>query len=211
MDVSEMISDLGDHGFTDSSTDTKVRMLQDAIWDIEGRRDWPFLEASLNLTFDGSDEVPTNWPADFKSVLVLKDKIVGGLLEPIDLTTLEELTGTNPGLKGAPRFYYTEGGVVRLWPAAPATYSVRLRYLRFSAEITSSTMESAILIPARHHRAIVLGALVRLYDMEDDPELAARFETHYEARIERMVNDIYRWQYDRSEYVEVTDPDSWDY
>lgn len=210
MDVSEMITDLGDHGFTDASTTTKLRVLQDAIWEIEGLRPWPFLETSTNLSFDGSSGLATNFPANFRSALLLKNADSGLRLEPVDQTDLEDHVGTQLTKVGAPVYYYPEAERLKLWPVPPSGTTVRMRYLRFSDEIEQATLESAILIPKRHHRVIVLGALIRLYDMEDDPELAARFQSHYESRLERMVEDLFRKQYDRSEYVRVTDPDSWD-
>lgn len=205
-----MITDLGDHGFTDTSTLTKVRVLQDTIWEIEALRPWPFLETSIDLTFNGSSGLATNFPTNFRAALLLKNKASGLRLEPLDQSDVEDVAGTQLDTVAAPRFYYPEAEKLKLWPVPPSGTTVRMRYLRWSDEITSGSLESAILIPARHHRVIVLGALVRLYDMEDDPELAARFQSHYEARLERMVEDLFRKQYDRPEIVRVTDPDSWD-
>lgn len=211
MDVSEMLSDLGDHGFTDSPTDTKVRVLQDTIWEIEALRPWPFLEAEVTLDFDGTSAVATNLPADLRAVrkAVL---LPGGIdLDPTRREDVEEFAGGALNTVGAPLSYYFEGEELRFWPVPPSGTQIRLPYLRVSADIDSDTLEGAILIPKRHHRAIVLGALVRLYDMEDDPELADRFQGHYESRLDRMVDDLFRKQYDRPEYVRVQDPDSWDY
>lgn len=212
MDVSEMITDLGDHGFTDTGSLSKVRMLQDTIWEIEGLRPWPFLETSIDLTFDGSSGLATNFPSDFRSALMLKVVSSGSRLTPMDQTEVEDIAGTQLTSRvGAPVYYYPEGEQLKLWPVPSSGATVRMRYLRSSAEISSSSVEADILIPARHHRVIVLGALVRLYDMEDDPELSSRFQGHFEKRLERMVEDVFRKQYDRSEYIRVNDPDSWDY
>jgi hypothetical protein len=207
-----MLSDLGDHGFTDSSTSTKVRMLQDTIWEIEGLRPWPFLETSIDLTFDGTSGLATNFPSNFRSASKLKNAVSGLIMEPLDQSDIEEITGTAlTSSVGAPRYYYPEGEQLKLWPVPASGTTVRMRYLRWSDAIASDTEESAILIPVRHHRVIVLGALIRLYDMEDDPELASRFQGHYESRLDRMLEDVFRKQYDRPEYVRVLDPDSWDY
>lgn len=212
MDVAEMVTDLGDHGFTDTGTETKVRVLQDTIWEIEALRPWPFLETSTTLDFDGSSAVATNLPTDIRAVLKVVSTASGIDLDPTTVPDLEEFAGASLTTVGAPLAYYFEGEELRLWPVPPAgTGSIRLRYLRTSAEITSGSVEADILIPKRHHRAIVLGALIRLYDMEDDPELADRFQGHYEARIERMVEDLFRKQYDRPDFIRVQDPDSWDY
>jgi hypothetical protein len=212
MDVAEMITDLGDHGFTDTGTLTKVRVLQDTIWEIEGLRPWPFLETSINLSFDGTSGLATNFPSNFRSALRMKNTSSGVLLEPVDAAfDLEEIVGTQITLVGSPEVYYSEAEQLKLWPVPSNGITVRMRYIKWSDAITSSSPATAISVPVRHHRVIVLGALVRLYDMEDDPELAARFEGHFEKRIEKMVEDLFRKQYDRPEHIRVTDPDSWDY
>lgn len=206
-----MISDLGDHGFTDTSTATKVRMLQDAIWEIEGMFPWPFLETSITLTFDGSSPLATNFPANFRNALKLKDVQRGVVLDPTTFSDLDDMVGTQLSQVAVPRVYYPEAEKLKLWPVPPASTTVLLRYLRWSDAISSGSAESAILLPPRYHRVVVIGALVRLYDMEDDPELAMRFQGQLDARIDRIKEDLFRKQYDRPEYVRVLDPDSWDY
>lgn len=212
MDVQDMIDDLGDHGFTDTSTITKVRVLQDALWEIESMRPWPWLETEITLTFDGSSPTPTNMPANFRAALQLKDVDTNTALIPLDEQDLEK-NGVDLTKQGvAPRIYYPVGvDSLKVWPIPTASMTVRMRYLKVSAALTSGTLEASIDMPPRHHRLIVLGALVRLYDMEDDPELAQRFQGHYETRLARMVEDIFQRQYDRPDYIRVDDWDSWDY
>lgn len=211
MDVSEMISDLGDYGFTDSSTATKVRALQKAIRRIERARPWPFLRTKIDLTFDGSSGLATNFPANFRAAISLKNTASGKRLEPLDERDIEDIVGTQLTRVGAPLYYYDEGEKLLVWPVPPSGTTIRMRYYRQSDAITSSTTEAGILIPARYHDVIVAGALVILYDMEDDPELAARQQSHYQEALAEMVEDLFRKQYDRPEFVRVTDPDSWDY
>ena len=210
MDVSDMIDDLGDHGFTDTSTATKVRILQDTIWEIESLRPWPFLDTEITLTFAGSSASASNFPSNFKAALQLKDVATNTVLVPIDESDLER-NGYDLTQNGTPRVYYPSASVLKVWPRPTASDTIRMRYIRSSAAINSSSVEADILIPARHHRLIVLGALVRLYDMEDDPELAARFQGHYEMRLQRIVDEIFRKQYDRPDFIRVDDADSWDY
>lgn len=211
MDVAEIISDLNDHGFTDAATTSKVRVIQDVIWEIEAIRPWPFLETKTDLSFDGTSGLASNWPTDFRAALKLKNKATGRLLEPVRQDALEEMVGVDLAKVAAPVVYYTEAEKAYLWPVPSNGTSVRMRYLRYSAAISDTSPETAILIPKRHHRVIVLGALIRLYDMEDDPELAARFEGHYENRLQKMAEDLFLKQYDRPDYVSVIDLDLWDY
>lgn len=205
-----MIDDLGDHGFTDTSTTTKVRVLQDTIWEIEAARPWPFLETEITLTFAGGSGLASNFPSDFKSALQLKDVATNKVLVPLDESDLEK-NGYDLSLAGTARVYYPVADQLKVWPLPTSSDTIRMRYIQESTAITSSSVEADILIPARHHRLIVLGALVRLYDMEDDPELAVRFQQHYENRLVRIADELFRKQYDRPDYVRVDDADSWDY
>lgn len=210
-----MLTELGDHGFADTGTTRKLAVLQDTIYDIESREPWAFLEQSIDLAFSGSSGVATNVPSDFRSALSAKDLVTGYRIQWIPLTRFSNLMGPagDYNLSGGPQYYYVEAGVPKFWPIPPATTTVRLKYHRLSPPISdtgSASLESYILLPPRHHRLIVLGALQRLYDMEDDTELAARFEGQYEARMQRMKADLQKQQYDRPDTIEVVNDDDWD-
>lgn len=206
-----MITDLGDYGFTDSSTTTKVRALQKSIRRIERIRPWPFLETKIDLSFDGTSGLATNFPANFRAALMLKNTATGQRLEPMTQGDVEDIVGVQLAQVGAPQVYYPEAEKLNLWPVPPNGTTVRMRYIRWSDAISSSTTSSQILIPERHHDVIVSGALIVLYDMEDDPELAARQQEHYLRALDEMIEDLFVKQFDRPEHIRVTDPDSWDY
>lgn len=212
MDVPALISALGDHGFSDIGTTRQVAVLQDAIWDIESREPWPFLETSINLDFDGTSSVPSNFPTDFRAALRLSDLSLQRRIRPIRLDDFEDNAATDYTMAGDPLFYYFQGGQLNVWPVpAAATARAKLRYLKVSAAITDTSAETAILIPKRHHNAVLYGALWQLYDMTDDAELAQRYQGHFEQRIASMSADVWKQQYDQPEYVHVIDPDDWDY
>ena len=92
-----------------------------------------------------------------------------------------------------------------------ASTTLRLRYLKKQAEVTYSSVEADILLPAEFHEAIVFGCLERLYDKEDDPELATRFEQHYETKLQTMRQQLLMQQYDRPQRIHVVDDADWDY
>lgn len=212
-DVPTLISALGDYGFADNTDTEKVRALQGAIWAIERLRPWPFLEASLDLNFDGASPTPTNMPAQWKATLRAKWYATGKRIKPVRLDDLEDILGTSSDytLVDAPSMYYVEGGVLKFWPIPPVgTGTAKLRYLQWSAAITSTSVESAILIPPRHHEVVMFGALTRLYDKEDDPELAVRFEQQYQQALNDMVEDLFHQQFDEPDFIRVLDPNDWD-
>ena len=208
MDVSEILSELVDHGFEDTSTERKLAKINDAMWDIESREPWPFLEKSVALNFDGTSPTPTNMPTDFKTALWLYDTINGVTIWPERLSTIRDRYGNNIGLVGEPASYYFVAGQIRLYPVPSAsTGRFQLDYIATQPELDENDVSADILLPARHHQAIVLGALFRLYKMEDDPENGNMFQIDFENRIQQMHEDLFRRQYQRSDRIFVVDED----
>lgn len=211
MNSAGFLSALGDYGFTDTSTPRKIEKIQSAIWDIERRKPWPFLETSLLLDYAGGSAVASNTPTDLRAVVRARDMSTGARLVPMRLDDADDYIGTQTTQSGDPSIYYREGGQLKVWPVPPAASDrIQLKYIRRSPAITDSSAESAYLIPATHHEVILFGALVRLYDMEDDVELAQRFQGLYEQGIQTMIDDVFHDQFDRTDFIHVYDPDDWD-
>lgn len=212
MDISDILSELGENGFTDTGLATKLNKIQATIWEIEGHKPWPFLEASINLNFAGSTDVASNLPSDFRASLRLKDLSTGRRVMPVRLDDFEDFVGTDHDRSGDPSIYYFEGGQLKVWPLpAAGNARLKLRYIRWSPEIDADTVEADILIPKQYHEAIIYGALHRLYLQEDDAELAAGFKALYDERLARMEEVLLQQQFDRPDHVHVLDEDDWDY
>lgn len=208
MDVSEILSELVDHGFEDTSTTRKVALINDTLWDIESRDIWPWLEKTNTLDFTGGNPVPSNLPADFKSVIWIFDNINGYTIWPERLSTIRDRYGNQLNQAGDPVYYYFVGNELRFYPVPPASSSrYQLDYYATQNEVTETTVEANILMPKRHHRAIVLGALWRLYKMEDDPENGGQFQADYESKIALMHEDLFRRQHQRADHIFVIDED----
>lgn len=204
MDVQDMLDEIDDHGFTDTSTARKVAMLNDALYDAAGRDKWPHLETTITLTFDGSSAVPTNLPTDFQAPIDLirtsdRLKLAWSRIEILDGQSID-FTET-----GDPTDYYLLGETLYVWPIPGASTEVRMRYFKTPEALTSATLSAAIDWPVRYHRIITLGALSKLYDMEDDPELAVRFQQAFEQRLQVMAGDVFQRQLDRPDVI-YTDP-----
>lgn len=201
-DVAQMMEELDDHGFTDTSPERKVAMLNDALYDAASREHWPHLETSITLTFDGLVDAPTNFPANFREAMVLIDTASGNKLEWVRLDVIEgagyDLTQTGP-----PEQYYFIGDELHVWPVPPASSTVRMRYRRIPTAMEDDTLSAAVDWPVQHHRVLVLGALQRLYDMEDDPELAVRYEGKYEQRLATTAQEAFSRQTDRTDRIYV--------
>jgi hypothetical protein len=209
--VNDLIQELNDHGFTDTGTPRKVALINDTIWDISERALWPFLEQTVTHSFTGSSAVSEDEPTDRRVTLSLVDVSTGRPLVPFRLDDFEKKFGSRVTETGEPLVYFYVGTELNVWPVPPSSAELRERYVRVPAAVNDASVEADIIIPKQHHRAITLGVLLKLYDMEDDPELAMRFEQHYEARIERMKNSLQLLQVDRPQVVHVLDDDDDDW
>lgn len=204
MDVQDMLDEIDDHGFTDTSTARKVAMLNDAMYDAASRNKWPHLETTVTLTFDGTNALPSNLPADFEAPIDLirtsdNVKLAWKRIEILD-GEATDFTAT-----GDPTTYYLIGPSLYVWPIPGASTTVRMRYFKTPAALTAATLSAAIDWPVRHHRLITMGALFKLYDMEDDPELAVRFQQQFEQRLQLMTGDVFMRQLDVPDVI-YTDP-----
>jgi hypothetical protein len=208
VDVSEVLTVLNNHGFEDTDTTQKMEALNDAYYDFCSREDWPFLEAETTFAIT-SGSVSVTEPTDLSKVLAVRIDSIPRKLVP---ERYENILASDPGLEvtGAPRAYYFVGDQLRIYPEPDGDYTASIYYSRFPSELASDDTESEILIPKRHQRLLVVGTLYKLYLMEDDPELAAEFERHFESRIERVRADMHNRQIDRPDYIVDVDPESYD-
>ena len=206
MDMSAILSELDDHGFADTSSTRKVGCVNDTCWDICSREPWPFLEASTDTFSLVAGQREPVLPTNFRASLSLVVPSLARVLVPERADTIMKNYASMLAANGSPNYYYFVGEKMRLYPVPDANYTATLTYLQHQAELNVSSLETDFLLPPRHHRAIVLGALSKLYSMEDDPEIAAVFESQYEKRIQVIENDLWKKQYDRTDRI----VDVWD-
>jgi hypothetical protein len=218
--IADVIAELADHGFGNTVSSTRqIWFINDTIWDICSRERWPFLEKTVNLTFAGGSATATNWPSDFKAALSMINTSTGTVVSPerqdfVDKRNILLLTQA-----GSPVFYSFVGSggtsagdaeapvgdvaVANFWPIPLSSDTLTMRYLAQHPQVTAGTTESGILIPPQHHRVISLGSIWKCLDLEDDPNLAMRYQNLYETRIESMKRDVFIRQYDRPDRVYV--------
>ncbi len=209
MDAADFFSTAQDYGFTDLSNETLLRALQGSVDSIERIRPWPFLETTASLTFDGTSSLPVSQPPRLRAMLRAKDTAVGVRVKPIRLDDLEDNIAGDYTLVGNPRHYYMQAGVLNFWPVPPSSTTMRVIYLQYSERLTEDSVETDFLIPARHHEAVLFGMLRRLYDQQDDPELAATMAMQRDQLVQDMVEDLMKWQYDEPDFVRLTDVNDW--
>jgi hypothetical protein len=204
--VQDWIDEMNDHGFTDTSVPRKVALLNDTLWDICSREPWPFLEKTALLNFDGVSPVPTNMPTDFGSVLSLVRTDNGGALDPQRYDVMQrkyQQTLTSPGDPVA--YYFLDNTLNIYFVPGASTGLLQLEYLAKQPAVTQASVATDILIPLEHHRAVLLGALYKLYDMDDDFDIGSSFQQQYEDRILKMRNALWARQYDRPDRIYTVD------
>lgn len=227
MNVSDITTELGDHGFGNVVSPTRqLWFINDTIWDICSRDKWPFLEKTVTLNFAGGVDTPSNFPPDFKAVVSMVNTATGDVIMPERPEFLDKRNAQTLTQPGSPVWYFFQGSggtstgdseappgdvaVCHFWPVPAPSDILQMRYLCQHPQVAANTTEAGILIPPQHHRAIALGALWKCFDMEDDPEMATRYQQLYEARIESMKRDIFMRQYDRPERIYVIGYDDYD-
>lgn len=205
MDVSAIISALDDHGFEDTLTTRKLEVLNDTYWDFCSRMSWPFLVKSATLTTTSGTRTPNSLPADFNKAISLRVVETDIKLMPERLENIY-VQDPNANDTGDPENYYFVGNALRIYPTPDGTYTVTMHYYSWPPALLSTDLEATLLIPSRHHRVLVLGCLYKLYNMEDDTDIAKEFERMYEERITRLIDDLMSEQYDRPDYIVDVDP-----
>lgn len=211
MDAATMLSALSDYGFGDEGQATQLRAIQDTIWEIEGRMPWPWIESSVTLNFTGSSTSPSNMPSDFRAVVNLVDVASGAKIRWVRSDEYDDLIGSDSpaATVGGILLAYWDGTTLQFYPQPLSTQTVKMRYIRWSPAITGSSVEGAFLLPPQFHRLIMYGAVARMYDMEDEPDLAARYDTRFENGIGRMQEALSKKQYMQADHIFITDPDDY--
>lgn len=211
MDVADVISELDDHGFTDSTSARKVAVINDTYWDVAGREPWPFLEKTVSLTFAGGSATASNLPTDFHSIVSADSGNIR--LRAIDYEEYQERFGQTAyaSLAGTPRFFYFVAGTPSFYPIPASTDTVRILYIQTPPALTALSLEAAIFVPKQYHRGLLVnGALYKLYAMEDDTDLAAGFQGWFEQTLQRMREFVWRRQYQDPTIIKSVDfEDTW--
>lgn len=211
-DVSDMLTELDDHGFDDVATARKLSKINEAYFDICGRAPWPFLETTTSLTFAGGSTTPETQPADFRAVTAMVITAGGGLGQRVRRIRRDEWLEQYAGLEdtgGVPLYFYTIGSTIHFWPSPTADVQVTMDYIKVPPALTAASLSADILIPAQYQQAIVEGALFKLYSMEDDTDIAPTFETYFERSIQNMHEVAFKQDYSTNETVYRTDDWEW--
>lgn len=216
MNVSDMQSELSDHGFDDASDARQLAVLNDAYYDACAREPWPFLEKTVVLDFDDDTLAPgtsDEWPTDFRAALamvVTAGSGLSGLGQKVKYMRYDDFLaryGTD-ATTGIPSVWYLVGNTAHFYPVPPTDTVITLFYICQPPALADATLEAAILIPPAFHRSVIVnGALFKLYAMEDDTDIAPTFEAYYERGLVNMREYVWRRQYGDNDIVHPVDTD----
>lgn len=211
MDVSRMLAIIGLYGFSDTDTTTLVDMINEAYHDICSLEAWPFLEKQITLTFDGTSDVPTNFPSDFGSVITIVDTSSGIGLDPMRIEEHYRRHAVLLTLQGNPLYYWFLNNTMHVYPipsAQSGTNNLVMNYVSDEPDLTNTTLSAQILLPAAFHWAIIYSVLSALYLEEDDEAQSDYFQNRADRKIARMRERLWRHHFDRADTIEVLDDDA---
>ena len=215
MDVPTILDNFISYGYeTDDelTDDRKLEAINEAYWDACSREAWPFLEASVTLTYDGlGGNTAQNDPGDIGVVTTIV-RSDGAIIDTWRRDDFLENYGSVLTQTGSPRLFYMEAEHIKVWPIPSAADSITVQYIRVPAALTDVSAESAIALPPRWHRSVLLkGALIELAILQDDPDTAQVYKAEYEEGIARMTEDLFPQQTMRPDFIHVVDSDNYDY
>lgn len=212
MTVQQMLDEIDLAGYDDLEESDKLLYINRAAKAITNREPWAFREKTQDLT-------SANWDTATGEVdLTDLSFTFGGLMDiintsasgyPIRFIRRDEhykhrsasLTET-----GTPFNFFFVGKRLFLWPV-PTSGTFRITYLAHQGDLVAASAESAILLPAQWHEAIVAGALYRINMREDDPENAAMFKSAHDELLESMRQDLEKVQWDSPDSILVYEDD----
>lgn len=204
--VSEILTDVKNHGFADIADADLLVHLNDTYQDICNLEAWPFLEKTLTTTFTPASQ-QVSATTDIKQILSFINTVQGYELQPMEADSFYKQYSSVLTQTGFPVIYYQPqvntaspmGYQLNVWPIPSVTTACQIRYLYIPATLTTSDTP---VLPARFHRILTWGTLLSVYRMEDDPDSGMEFQNLYDRHYGRMRDDLWSKQYDRQDIIE---------
>ena len=173
---------------TSFSTTTLNQFINDAQRDILNSRRFGFMEAEATVTTTSGSNALTSVPTTLQTPLSLRvytpigNAIVLPYIEYEDIDVIVP----NMSLVGntAPVRWYVFARTPYVYPNSDATYTLKLRYIKSPTELTSDS--SVPEIPEDFGEILVLGALKRAHEFNDDNDKAQMVQIQIDGLIEKM-------------------------
>lgn len=211
MNVSDILDELDDHGFTDASTARKLAVINQTLHDVCNARPWPFMEKEVTLTFNGTDPTPAGsgaTPSDFHAVTAMFNDTLGG--KEVSFMRRDNFLRRHVGdtSTGIPTYFYFIGTTLNFWPIPTSDQTVVMTYIARHSDLTETSLEADIRIPREYHRGLLVnGAVYKLDAMEDDTDISAWFQVEYNNTMAKMEDWCTRQQWQNVQIIQPVDAD----
>src|SRR5882724_10759359 len=166
---SDVISVLKDHGFDDYDDTRFLVVINEVQNDVCALEPWPLLEQAFTFNTVAASNVLT-LPANFSALLHLVNTTVGYALIPERWDVIEKNYPNYLTQSATPQWYYFKGESCFLYPVPDSVYALQGGIQVIPTQLVA--VSDAFIWPTRHLWVIVYGALVKLFEMEDDDNAA---------------------------------------
>lgn len=136
-------------------------------------------------------------PSDFSRLYNVEIVDSGGSLRPLAAESLVGYDTKAPTQEGQPQVYVIDGANLKLWPVPDGAYTVRFRYFRTPAPLSSPNDVPEI--PATYHRLLVSYALWHCYERENDYQSAQYHKARFDEDLAKCRGEV---QYDTDDYTQ---------
>lgn len=172
----------------DTSFDTATlnQFINDGQRDILNSRRFIFMEKEADLTTTTGSTGLTGLPTDFQVPISLR--VSGTTPYTLNYVEYDDFDKMVPDpsqiANNMPTAWYMFNLVPYVYPKADATYTVKLKYLKTPAELTSDV--SVPEIPEPFSEALVLAAYKRALEFNDENDKAQLIQLQIDEQIEKM-------------------------
>lgn len=201
--VTDVLDRLGETG-TDITTKVK-RWINIGQQDIASRADWPFLEASANISEVVSTQTYSLSGVSYQKIYDITRNDPSTTdnykLVYVDNKDYDELFAENT-TSGDPRYYTIWANVLKLDVPSDesGTNSLTIKYYKTLSDLSGDSDTSNI--PARYHNLLVLYAYMIGLEETEDANTVAKVRNEYEDGIRKMKADLLS-------PAKQSDPPSW--
>lgn len=183
-----------------ATSDTYLDLVfREATYDIVSRaRRWPSYEASWTLSaLSGTQTytLATVEPAltDTAEIISMVDTTGGGYrLDYGDHDVLEDYYRNTFNVSGVPQHWSLWGGVIYLWPKPNSNRTITVRSYRTVKDWVADGASGTPDMDTRLHPALIAYALYRVYEQQEEPELAKMWHDNYERIVGSVMGEIFR-------------------
>jgi len=174
--------------------------------DVSTEHPWHWREATQSISVTVGDttyDPPADWHTTLSLTIAGSAELAGRILQRRSWKWTRRLSDST--LRSVPAFYSEYDGVLHIYPASDASYTVDHRYLQKVSVL--GALGNSVVSPDEFDRLIVTRASSYVAQKLRDTELYQMMETQYNKQMRNMKDDIAH----SHEPVGIYTRNSWDY